>query len=110
MPTTSDRRSTADTVLRALADERRRAVLGVLEEREDPVDVERVASALGDRVDGDVETTVEQLHHTHLPKLEAAGLVRYDPVAGRVSARESLTDAGGLNALLTEADRLAPRG
>ena len=34
-----------------------------------------------------VAATVDALHHVHLPTLEAAGLVSYDPDAGTVTAR-----------------------
>lgn len=37
-----------------------------------------------------VAAMVEALHHVHLPTLEAAGLVSYDPETGTVAARGSL--------------------
>lgn len=110
MPTTSNRRPTADSVLRALADDRRRAVLSFLRGRDEPVDVERVAAHLAAGTDEDRAALHRELHHAHLPKLDASGLVAYDPVAGSVALREPGTDAGSLNTLLTEADRIAPGG
>lgn len=110
MSTTTNRRPTVDGVLKTLADERRRAILEFLYDRSKPVDVEDVAAYLDGRTDADDESLVEKLHHVHLPALEEVGLLRYDPAAGRIRPRDSVTDAGRLNTLLREADRIAPGG
>ncbi len=73
-----------DDVLDALADKHRRIVLTTLyrtDERMSPTDIAiEVAETV--RGDGDaavsVEAVLRDLHHVHLPKLAAAGLVAYD--------------------------------
>ena len=82
-----------DTVVAALADHRRRAVLTYLQQAQSgDATVEELASFLAERDDGRSNTpldTEEQnitisLHHTHLPKLADANLISYDPDRGRV--------------------------
>lgn len=58
-------------------------------------DVEAAAS--GD----DVETVRASLYHTHLPKLEAAGVVEYDPETGDVE----LVDGDRVSPFLERAAR-----
>ncbi|WP_247009028.1 DUF7344 domain-containing protein [Halorientalis litorea] len=85
-------------ILSAVADERRRAVLDVL----DRTDEEAIPfDTLSDRVvelvsDGDDEPGADHrqrvhatLHHTHLPKLAASGLVVYDTDAMTVTRVDS---------------------
>jgi hypothetical protein len=70
----------------ALLNDHRRHVVDCLAERECPVPLESLAEAVatreadadaGDaRLDGD--EIASPLHHTHLPKLAAAGVVEYD--------------------------------
>lgn len=70
---------------RVLASDRRRVALDVLDTRRGPLDLDDLAALVAaeehDRdtpTDKTVEQTAISLHHVHLPKLEAAGVVRYD--------------------------------
>lgn len=98
-PIGQDRRQTGEEptsrVFDALAKERRRVVLDSLAEAEPPVPVDDLARRVaarerrGDRAgegepgpgppEGAVRRAHVSLHHTHLPKLEEAGLLDYDP-------------------------------
>lgn len=90
---------------RLLAAAERRAVLAVVAERSGPFKLDEIAAAVAARDhaagarDGPAETPMTGdatpsgvasqdlrigLHHCHLPKLDAAGVVDYDPAAGRV--------------------------
>jgi uncharacterized protein with von Willebrand factor type A (vWA) domain len=84
-----------DEVLSAVADERRRTVLRALDridgevmEFDTLVDrvVERVRSDDGEPLDADERRrrVRTQLHHVHLPKLEACGLIVNDAETKRV--------------------------
>jgi hypothetical protein len=89
-----------DQTMRVLSDDCRREVLTHLFERDGdgPIAVE----ALADRItSGDTpETVTKLLYHTHLPRLDAAGIVTYERSAGRVelagdrSSVEALLEAG----------------
>lgn len=78
-----------DDVLRCLAVRRRRTVLGVLRARDGAVDREALAGAIATRLgseDDDArESILGALHHVHLPALDEAGLVDYDPDEGTVA-------------------------
>lgn len=70
---------------RLLASARRKLTLEILDETTAPIDLDELAARLFARetgADGD-ETAVERvaiaLHHVHLPKLDSAGVLRYDP-------------------------------
>lgn len=64
-----------DEILRALAHPRRRETVRYCRELEaDSVTAERLNREV---FDGDERTLVE-LHHSHLPKLDDAGLLEYD--------------------------------
>lgn len=71
-------------VIDCLADEQRRLAVAVLEARPDPVgrtDLARTVAARergGDPSPGVVERVLASLHHVHLPKLAAAGMVAVD--------------------------------
>ncbi|MDS0297884.1 hypothetical protein NDI76_03945 [Halogeometricum sp. S1BR25-6] len=71
------------SVCRALGDKTRRRVLVALLELPDADDTLRVPEDVheGDRDERKLETA---LYHNHLPLLEQAGYVRWDPDAGRV--------------------------
>ncbi|ELZ20245.1 hypothetical protein C475_20767 [Halosimplex carlsbadense 2-9-1] len=102
----NDRRGRASRLFGALADPDRRVVLYYLRERESAS-----LETLADLVTGwteagpgpDRPVTHDDvrvgLHHVHLPTLDAAGLVDYDPDEGRVtfdglsSAGETVVDA-----------------
>ena len=85
--------SCTDTVVAALADHRRRAVLTYFQQAQSgDATVEELASSLAERDDGQSSTPPDtegrniriSLHHTHLPKLADANLISYDPDQGRV--------------------------
>lgn len=77
----------------ALADDRRREILALCEAEDEPITRERLAERLtpteerGRSAGTDLREIVVQLHHHHLPKLEAANLVEYDTDAGTVAYR-----------------------
>ncbi|MDS0293751.1 DUF7344 domain-containing protein [Halogeometricum luteum] len=71
------------SVFRALGDRTRRRVLVALSELPNADDTLSVPEDVheGDRDEATLETA---LYHNHLPLLEQAGYVRWDPDAGRV--------------------------
>lgn len=84
---------TLDATLTAVADWRRRAVLTLLRTESTPVELFDLAarvvefetvrsSASGDDPGSHVATS---LHHTHLPTLDRAGLLRYDAADRQVT-------------------------
>lgn len=77
-----------DDLLTSLADWRRRAVLRHLAARDDagPVVIEAVAAAVAPDA-ADEERLRVRLHHRHLPALDDAGLVEYDPASRTVRYR-----------------------
>lgn len=85
-----------------LADERRRTVLVVLEER-GSISRRGLASAVAEReVPGEpkpdaVEEVLIALHHVHLPRLAAAGLLEYDSETERVISG----DEGAVDSMLS---------
>lgn len=83
-----------DALFDALAHPRRRQVLAATARRPGPVDVESLAAVVaaieGERsgTDGSRESTREvrtSLHHVHVPKLSAAGLLDVDEDARTVT-------------------------
>lgn len=75
----------------ALSDERRRILLEELSARQEPVELDDLASAIA-RAETAREPGPEarrrlsiSLHHVHLPKLAEFGVVTYDPHTRRVS-------------------------
>lgn len=86
-----------DAVLCAIADERRRRIVGYLVEHGDePVTIDELvdAATAADSAGppdppsrATIEWTVTRLHHTHLPKLDRAGVVEYDARSGIVRYR-----------------------
>lgn len=79
-------------VVDCLAAERRRATLAALRNRGGRASRRALARAVAARDAGeepsgdDVEAALVALHHGHLPKLAAAGLVEYDAETGTVTA------------------------
>jgi hypothetical protein len=73
-----------DAVLGCLADRRRHVVLSTLSMTDTPIDRLELATAIAETAHGDsdpngsVKPILQELHHTHLPKLEDAGLCTYD--------------------------------
>lgn len=78
---------TSITLFRALGDRQRRRILSILNERARPISEDDLAARLvaqegGDRPDaplgGERDPIRIDLHHGHLPKLEAAGLIEWN--------------------------------
>lgn len=85
----------SDTILSAVANEHRRAILTVLDDaRDKTLDFEGLVNRVADRVrDGDAgQVSDEQrrrvriaLHHSHLPKLDDARILDYEAETGHVT-------------------------
>ncbi|RBI64390.1 ArsR family transcriptional regulator [halophilic archaeon] len=88
-PTQYDDALSTDDVFDLLADQRRRNALAVLRDRDCAVALPELAAETKARCDADPDRQdVEvSLHHAHVPRLAAAGVVRYD------GSRVELTDA-----------------
>ena len=75
-----------------LSSDTRRQLLDVLADSTAPIGLLELAGAVTGREgvegsDGDaVDSVVVGLHHNHLPRLEDAGLIQYDPESNRVEA------------------------
>ena len=74
-----------------LAAERRRLALEVLSDRDAPLELDDLATAVAARQSDDdapeddvIERTTVSLHHVHLPRLADADVVDYDIAARRV--------------------------
>lgn len=85
----SESSASIDATLSAVADEQRRSILRILEhtDRAMALDelVERVVERGRDESIGDHRQRVRTaLHHIHIPKLEACGMVVRDPETGRI--------------------------
>jgi len=88
-------RARSDTVERSVRErfellepERRRLALAVLEKRSSRLDLADLAADVAERERGSDATVREvriDLHHAHLPKLAAAGVVDYDPATHTVA-------------------------
>lgn len=79
---------------RLLADDRRRAVLDALAERDGATTVSELARAVTERqTDGEsAETAIVALHHVHLPMLDDFDCVDYDREARRVDPDDAAID------------------
>ncbi|TQQ79316.1 hypothetical protein EGH24_11845 [Halonotius terrestris] len=87
----TDAARSTDTLLAAISDDHRRIVLRTLDAvDETALHIDRLAAAVAaaesphddrDAVQHRIRTA---LHHTHLPKLAAAGLIEYDTATNRV--------------------------
>lgn len=75
-------RCSLETRYEILADRRKRSVLTALADRDGAVDLDDLAHELVERggtgYDGDVQTAEIALYHCDLPKLDLAGVVRFD--------------------------------
>lgn len=75
------------TKYRVLADERRREVLAILAEENGTVGLDTLVDELVSRheqTDGTQQVKVS-LHHTHLPMMDDAGVVDYEPETKRLA-------------------------
>jgi DNA-binding transcriptional ArsR family regulator len=80
-----------DQYYRLLADEHRRLALATLAETGvAPLDTLAEAVTGESAVEQSLNETTLQLHHTHLPMLNDAGVVAYDPVEKHVELIESI--------------------
>lgn len=88
-----------DGVLSVLADERHRQILAVVYESSDGMDVSTLADRVADRLaaeqsgpvsDGTGDRLHVSLHHRHLPKIAAAGLIKYDTQNRTVEATDAI--------------------
>lgn len=67
-----------DDLVECLADDCRRTVLEVLDEREEPITRDDLARAAAAPLSRRAEELRVDLHHVHLPRLDAMGLLEYD--------------------------------
>lgn len=67
-----------DTMFELLADQRRRLALHHLVE-EETGELDEIADAVCSSIESDPPEVAMTLHHTHLPKLDEAGIIEYDP-------------------------------
>ena len=68
----------SDEVFSVLADRRRRQILRYLHDSDFPEGIESIADAVEDRRGAPPRRELRiALHHKHLPKLDAAGLIEY---------------------------------
>lgn len=93
IPTPSERPSTGEPTEserhELLSSRRRRVVLDVLADRPDGVDLADLATLVAGRGGTDDDDRVRlTLHHAHLPKLDAHGVVEYDRESNRVEPVE----------------------
>lgn len=86
---------TLETTLRLLSDPRRRSVVAVLSDRDPPIALPELATAVASREtesesnDHSAETleaVSTELHHDHLPRLDDVDIIDYDPEASAVTA------------------------
>lgn len=103
-PTTTDDQGTLSDLL---ADSRRRQVVSRLAERgrNRPIFLDELSAELAELeegVDESVDTLAIALHHNHLPKLDEAGLIEYDPITHMVTPTFRTDDlpASGLEAVV----------
>ncbi len=75
---------------RLISSETRRIILGVLANSESPLTLRELAELVAEReaggnsVNDGVDRAVIELHHNHLPRIEEAGLIRYDAESNHV--------------------------
>ncbi|WP_436909265.1 DUF7344 domain-containing protein [Halosimplex marinum] len=84
----------------ALADERRRLVVRLLDDADAALTVEELAERMVEREGGgsgdpgneaDIARLRTSLYHVHVPKLSDAGVVRFSPEQRRVRLTESVS-------------------
>jgi hypothetical protein len=100
-------------IYHVLSNSRRRAVLAILWRRPEPVTLREVSEEIAAREAGERpapralrESVYNALHQTHLPKLDALGLVQYDshrklveaqPAAGQLGRYMDVTTRMGIS-------------
>lgn len=107
--TCSCRTISTDTILELLADARRRAIIRHVEAVGRDTSLDRLFS---DTQTGrpNREELLLEAHHHHLPKLDAADVVEYDPDRRRVSPGPELEAATSvLGAISEQRSDIAPR-
>lgn len=101
----TDRHS--DALLEILADRTRRAILANLQDTEETT-VGKVATGLAENRER--ERLEIALHHLHLPKFDAAGLIDYDAETGTIQVNDASLDAiATLEDIAGGANREVPR-
>lgn len=79
---------TKDELLALLADRHRRTVLAYfLESTDDVASLRELSAEISEEYDGDDEDVWIRLHHSVLPRLDAAGVVDYDARSNTVRYR-----------------------
>lgn len=79
-----------------LANKRRRLAIALLVDRTDTMGLDDLAKEITEEETGmlddgaRVERVSVSLHHVHLPKLDAAGVLNYDPDTHRIEPLEGL--------------------
>lgn len=76
-----------DEVLVTIGDEYRRRVLYYLRKNDDIASVGELRRHLSERTDVDQETAAALLHHAIIPRLDAVGMIAYDPGTERILYR-----------------------
>src|SRR6056297_3362056 len=83
-----------DDVGRLLADSTIRTILGCVADAADPLSVTELAERIESVASKDATALAVSLHHKHLPRLDEAGLLAYDPGANRVTGlADAVVDA-----------------
>lgn len=109
----SDHSGALDTVIDLCRNEHRRIVLGALTAEQHGLSVNDLTSAILKYTHHRPETAVSDdelpqiqvsLHHTHLPKMESAGLIEYDPERGHVEPTAELAQLQSYLAPIFDAD------
>ena len=102
-----------DTVLGLCEDRHRRIVLAALANEQRSLTVNDLTKAIVkhnhhvpvmEMREGSLSELQTSLHHMHLPKIEAAGLIDYDQERGRVEPTEQFEQVQAQLAALIEAD------
>ena len=109
--------TTLDSTLDCCRDQRRRVALGVLADESESVTLDDLAAAVlehdhhvsvgagsDDDGDDDLQGVRVSLHHVHLPKLAAAGVVAYDLDRRVVEPTDGLGETEPVIATILDAD------